>query len=92
MVQKWGFCPNPVVVEHVQEMNKACDQAEAAAKEVPVPEAKTVVSSPSFSIRQDVGAQKVHESYDLEQRAAMLERMTELKRDVSKYQKLVKVP
>jgi hypothetical protein len=76
--------------EHVQEMNEACDLAEAAAKAVPVPEEKTVASSPSFSIRHDVGAQKVHESYDLEQRAAMLERMTELKRDVSKYQKLVK--
>jgi hypothetical protein len=37
-----------------------------------------------------MGAQKVHESYDLSQRSAMLERFAELKDDVSKYKKLVK--
>ena len=76
--------------DHVEEMNEACALEKAAAKDLPVPEAKTVASSPSFSIRHDVGAQKVHESYDLAQRAAMLERMTELRGDVSKYKKLVK--
>jgi hypothetical protein len=41
--------------DHVKEMDEACERAEAAAKAVPVPEAKSVVSSPGFSIRHDVG-------------------------------------
>jgi hypothetical protein len=64
--------------EHVKEMNEACAVAGAATKVVPVPEAEAVASSPNFSIRHDVGAQKVHESYDLDQHSAMLERLTEL--------------